>query len=49
MKSLYVTFDDEEFEQISKDKKDLSWHDYIMSRLVISTASQSQVKETPSR
>lgn len=30
MKTINVTFTDEEFEIVSKRKKDMSWHDYIM-------------------
>lgn len=30
MKSINVTFDDEEYEKLSKVKKEQSWHDLIM-------------------
>jgi len=30
MKSIYITFEDKEFKELSKIKGDLSWHDFIL-------------------
>jgi len=30
MKNINVTFEDEEYEEILKRKKELTWHDFIM-------------------
>lgn len=30
MKRIYVTFEDEEFEKLTKVKGDKSWHDFIV-------------------
>lgn len=30
MKSINVYFENEEFERLSKEKGDLSWHDFIL-------------------
>jgi predicted CopG family antitoxin len=31
MKSLYIVFEDEEFEKLKKAKGELSWHDFVLS------------------
>lgn len=31
MKRIYIFFEDEEFEELKRVKKKLSWHDFIMS------------------
>ena len=30
MKTINVTFEDEEFEQIEKAKGEMNWHDFVM-------------------
>lgn len=38
LKTINVFFTDDEFRDLVNDKGGLSWHDYIMSRLVVSRA-----------
>jgi hypothetical protein len=32
MKNINVTFEDEEYEEILKRKKELTWHDFILKK-----------------
>jgi|GEM_PF-3603189 hypothetical protein len=44
MKTINVAFDDDEFSDLLKDKGDLSWHDYIISRMVVKKAMEVRAK-----
>lgn len=35
MKSIYVTFEDEEMEKLKKIKDEKSWHDFIMQLMEV--------------
>lgn len=44
MKTINVTFEDDEFEDLTNDKGNLSWHDYVMSRMVVKKATGAKSK-----
>jgi len=42
MKTINETFEDKEFEFLKKQKKELSWHDYI---ILLSTHASEAIKK----
>ena len=49
MKNINVVFTDTEYESLQKQKKDLNWHDFILSGQKATKANTDEITVTISR